>query len=210
MALRSVKILLLGDGAVGKTSLVRRFVEQRFDESYKMTIGVNVKKRELEEMDMTMMIWDIYGQQLNRELHSTNYSGADGALIVYDLIRYQTFESLDGWLDNVFSVTGNIPFVVLGNKYDLIQGFEKSGEDKTFDEYVEENHLEMIESHQRLYGEDPEFSRVPIKDLEEWVEDKEDRTDLRFSYYLTSAKTGENVEEAFRSLGSMLKEGENI
>ncbi|MFP3872362.1 MAG: Rab family GTPase [Candidatus Natronoplasma sp.] len=210
MAHRSVKILLLGDGAVGKTSLVRRFVEQRFDESYKMTIGVNVKKRELEDLDMTMMIWDIYGQQLNRELHSSNYSGADGALLVYDLTRYQTFESLDGWIDNVFSVTGNIPFVVLGNKYDLIQGFEESGEDKTFDGYVKENHLEVIESHQRLYGEDPEFSRVPRSDLERWAEDKEDHADMKFSYFLTSAKTGENVEQAFISLGKMLKEGEDI
>ncbi len=209
MAQRSVKILLLGDGAVGKTSLVRRFVEQKFDESYKMTIGVNVKKKEIDELNLTMMIWDIYGQKLNRDLHSTNYSGADGAILVCDLTRYETFESLDGWIDEVFSVTGKIPFVVFGNKNDLTKGFDRSDR-ADFDLYVKENHLEVVESHTRLYGEDPTFNRVNTKDLENWAEDKKEETDFDFPYFFTSAKTGENVERAFMSLGKLINEGDNF
>lgn len=208
MAQRSVKILLLGDGAVGKTSLVRRFVEQKFDESYKMTIGVNVKKKEIESLDLTLMIWDIYGQNINKDLHSTNYSGADGAMLVYDQTRYDTFESLEDWIDEVFSVLGNIPLVILGNKKDLLEDFEESSR-TDFDAFVKENHLDVVESHSRIYGEDPEFDKVPVKDLENWAERKEDRTEIDFSYFLTSAKTGENVEKAFRSLGKMIKEGDN-
>ncbi len=207
MARRSVKILLLGDGAVGKTSLVRRFVEQQFDESYKMTIGVNVKKKEIESLDLTMMIWDIYGQKLNKDLHSTNYSGADGAMLVYDLTRYETFKSIDEWIDEVFEVIGKIPLVILGNKNDLIKGFD--GSDRTdFDAFVKENHLDMVESHTRLYGEDPEFTRVPDKEMERWAEEKADHAGLDFSHFSTSAKTGENVEEAFITLGNMIKEGD--
>ncbi|MFP4000753.1 MAG: Rab family GTPase [Thermoplasmata archaeon] len=209
MAQRSVKILLLGDGAVGKTSLVRRFVEQEFNESYKMTIGVNVKKKEIESLDLTMMIWDIYGQRLNKDLHSTNYSGADGAMLVYDQTRYETFESLDEWIDEVFSVIGDIPLVILGNKNDLIKDFEES--DRTdFDAFVKENHLDVVESHTRLYGENPKFNKVTEEDLKDWSETKRDRGEVDFSYFLTSAKTGENVERAFRSLGKMIKEGDNV
>lgn len=208
MAQRSVKILLLGDGAVGKTSLVRRFVEQEFDESYKMTIGVNVKKKEMENLGLTMMIWDIYGQNINKDLHSTNYSGADAAMLVYDLTRYDTFKSLEDWIDEVFSVLGNIPLVILGNKNDLIQEFDESGK-TDFDSFVKENHLDVVESHSRIYGEDPEFNRVPLKELENWAEKRKAHSEIDFSYFLTSAKTGENVEEAFKSLGKMIKEGDN-
>ncbi len=98
MALRSRKILLLGDGAVGKTSLVRRFVEQKFDDRYIATIGVNVKKKRLPELGLKMMLWDIYGQKMNKNLHASHYSGGRWSHISIrpDTLRY-FFES--GWLD---------------------------------------------------------------------------------------------------------------
>ncbi len=208
MASRSVKILLLGDGAVGKTSLVRRFVEQKFDDKYKMSIGVNVKKRVIEELDLNMMVWDIYGQKLNKKLHSSHYSGADGAIIVYDLTRYETFVNLDDWIDHVFSYVGELPVAILGNKFDLIEAYETSDEED-FNHFVHRNHLEVLDAHTRIYGEDPVFRRVMVKDFWDWANKKKDETDLKFSFYMTSAKTGENVDEAFLSLSRMLAGSDN-
>ncbi len=207
MALRSYKILLLGDGAVGKTSLVRRFVEQKFDDRYIETIGVNVKKKEIPNLDIKMLLWDIYGQKMSKDLHASHYSGADGVIITYDLTRYKTFLNLDNWISDVFSITGNIPFVVIGNKFDLIEGYESSRY-SDIESYLKKEHAEMIAFYEDVYDEMPDFSRVSPEDLWVWAEDKKRDVDIDFPYYFTSAKTGENVEEAFRSLGKLLKESD--
>ncbi|MFO7791638.1 MAG: Rab family GTPase [Candidatus Saliniplasma sp.] len=207
MAQRSKKVLLLGDGAVGKTSLVRRYVEQEFHDRYIATIGVNVKKKKLPDLGIKMMLWDLYGQKINKNLHASHYSGADGAIIIYDLTRYDTFLSLDNWISEVFSVTGKIPFVVLGNKFDLIEDYENDGFDD-FDSFIEEEHKEVIDFYKEVYGELPNFSRVSLDDLWVWAEDKKRELDTDFSYFFTSAKTGENVEKAFRSLGKLLSESD--
>ncbi len=207
MAQRSIKILLLGDGAVGKTSLVKRFVEQRFDDKYIATIGVNVKKKTLPDLNVKLMLWDMYGQKMNKSLHSSHYSGADGAIIVYDLTRYDTFLSLASWINELFSVTGKIPFVVLGNKLDLIDEYENSGYDD-FDSFIEKEQEDVIDFYKRVYDELPDFSRVSPEDQCRWAEDKKYEIDSDFSYYFTSAKTGENVEEAFRKIAKLVIESD--
>ncbi len=202
MAQKSRKILLLGDGAVGKTSLVRRFVEQRFDDEYIATIGVNVKKKSLPDLGVKLMLWDMYGQKMNKDLHSSHYSGADGAIIVYDLTRYDTFLNLASWINEVFSVTGKIPFVILGNKLDLIEEYKNSRYDD-FESFIEKEQEDVIEFYEEVYDEIPDFSRVSLEDQCRWAEDKKYELDSDFSYYFTSAKTGENVEEAFRKIGEL-------
>jgi len=205
MALRSRKILLLGDGAVGKTSLVRRFVEQKFDDRYIATIGVNVKKKRLPELDIKMMLWDIYGQKMNKNLHASHYSGADGAIIVYDLTRHDTFLSLDGWIDEVFSVTGRIPFVILGNKVDLVEKYDGSSYDD-FESFIKREQSHVVDFYKEVYEEVPDFSIVSPDEQSEWAENKKSEIESDFSCYITSAKTGENVEEAFRKIGEILLE----
>ncbi|MGM0509689.1 MAG: Rab family GTPase [Thermoplasmatota archaeon] len=210
---RTAKIVLLGDGAVGKTSLVRRFVEQKFDDKYITTIGVNVKKKTLEGLNLKFMIWDIYGQKLNTELHASNYSGAEGAIIVYDLTRKNTFENLDFWLEDLFSVTGEIPFVVLGNKFDILEEFRKdvgSVEDnyEEFRDYIDKNYEEVIDYYQSVYDEMPSFKPVPSSDLWSWADKKGSELDTDFSYFFSSAKTGENVEKAFNQLGKLILKGD--
>ncbi len=207
MTQRSIKILLLGDGAVGKTSLVRRFVEQKFDDRYIATIGVNVKKKRLPDLGLNMMVWDIYGQKMNKDLHASNYSGADGAIIVYDLTRPDTFLNVDDWISEVFSITGKIPFVILGNKLDLIENYENSGYDE-FKSFIEEEQKEVVDFYREVYDEIPEFSKVSPEDLRKWGEDKKYKKGSDFTYFLTSAKTGENVEDAFRKIGKLSVEEE--
>lgn len=212
MAYRTFKIVMLGDGAVGKTSLVRRFVEKMFDDQYITTIGTNVKKKKLDELDVKLMIWDLYGQKLNTKLQSSNIIGADGALIVYDLTRMQTFKSLDDWIQELFKVTGEIPFVVMGNKYDLLEEFLQSDEEDTlsdegFQRFMKRRHKDVIEYYKQVYNEKPDFEAVPLEELTRWGEEKNDSLDTNFSYYKTSAKTGENVEEAFRELAKTILKG---
>lgn len=212
MAKRTAKVVLIGDGAVGKTSLVRRFVDKRFDDSYITTIGTNVKKKKIEDLDVNLLIWDLYGQKLNTDLQKANFKGANGAIVVYDLTRESTFKSVDDWLEELFEVTGEIPFIVLGNKYDLLEeflievGLDDVSEER-FEEFVKRHHVEVLDYYKKVYQEIPEFKAVPIDRLKEWGENKEDELDVDFSYYKSSAKTGENVEKAFREIAEYILRG---
>ncbi len=213
MAKRTAKVVLVGDGAVGKTSLVRRFVEQRFDDEYITTIGTNVKKKRIEDLNINLLIWDLYGQKLNKDLQKANFEGADGAIVVYDLTRENTFYSIDDWLEELFEVTGQIPFMVLGNKYDLLEDFlievdlEEVSEER-FQQFMKEHHVEVLDYYKKVYHEVPNFKSVPIDRFKEWGRKRKDKFDVDFSCYKSSAKTGENVEKAFRELAEFILRGE--
>ena len=123
-----VKVCRVGEAAVGKTSLIRRFVIDNFDDKYIQTLGTKVSKKEMSalnvdpsgEMKIDMTIWDIMGQKGFRELLKEAYFyGAKGILAVCDATRKKTLEDLDDWIEGVYSVTGKIPIEFLSNKIDL-------------------------------------------------------------------------------------------
>jgi small GTP-binding protein len=120
-----IKLCLLGDGAVGKTSLVRRFVFDVFDDKYIMSFGTKVSKKSMkvEGSTMDLMVWDILGQKTHVALHEAYYKGAAGALAVCDFTRPDTMRSLKGWLGSFRSVVGDKPVLILGNKSDLEKTF---------------------------------------------------------------------------------------
>ena len=121
------KVCLVGEHAIGKTSLIRRFVLDEFDDRYIVTLGAKVSKKELHlqvpggtpiQMDMT--IWDIMGSKGFRELlREAYFHGAQGILAVCDFTRYDTLEDLDSWVESVFRTVGEIPVVFAVNKSDL-------------------------------------------------------------------------------------------
>jgi small GTP-binding protein len=122
------KICLVGDLAVGKTSMIRRYVLNAFDDSYLTTLGTKVSKKVIDvplpeqnlQLSMDMVIWDIMGQHGFQELLKEAYFfGARGILAVADLTRAETLESLRGWIDCVVSVAGNVPILLAVNKADL-------------------------------------------------------------------------------------------
>jgi len=160
------KICLLGDGEVGKTSLIRRYVLDLFDDQYIQTFGAKVSKKvlDLEDVNLTLMIWDVLGQKTQKALHSTYYAGANGALLVCDMTRPETFEHLKHWSADLLEVSGEIPVIILGNKCDL----------------------EM---------------KIDPLDLEDFA------ATLGCPMMLTSAKTGQGVQEAFQALGELTMEG---
>ncbi len=116
-----LKLCLLGDGAVGKTSLVRRYVFDVFDDKYLKSFGTKVSKKTvaLADTQVDLMIWDILGQRTHNTLHAAYYRGAVGALVVCDCTRPETVASLASWVDGFVSVVGDMPITILVNKCDL-------------------------------------------------------------------------------------------
>lgn len=117
-----LKVIVIGDGAVGKTSLTTHFAYGRFIEYYKMTIGVDffVKDVRIKDDDIVrLQIWDTAGQERFAFMRPSYYEGASGGFLVYDVMRPDTFNHLDRWLREVYEKCGRIPLFVLGNKIDL-------------------------------------------------------------------------------------------
>lgn len=120
------KVCLVGEHAVGKTSLIRRFVLDEFDDRYIVTLGAKVSKKELmfvaedTELQMDMTVWDIMGSRSFRELlREAYFHGAQGVLAVCDITRSTTLDEIDGWMESVFRTIGPVPAVIVVNKNDL-------------------------------------------------------------------------------------------
>ncbi|OGS51290.1 MAG: hypothetical protein A3K65_06110 [Euryarchaeota archaeon RBG_16_68_12] len=124
------KVCLVGEAAVGKTSLIRRYVLDQFDDSYLATIAAKVTKKNVEilmppegtPVSMEMAIWDVMGQRRFRELLADAYfAGVSGILAVADVTRKQTLDALYEWIDRVDMVSSQAPVVIAVNKADLTE-----------------------------------------------------------------------------------------
>jgi len=162
-----LKVCLVGEEAVGKTSLIRRFVTGQFDESYIRTLGAVVTKKTMrlkdaagEDVQVDMVILDIMGKRTFMQLFKDAYfSGARGVLAVFDMTRKSTLKDLVTWINGVRETVGSIPVVVLANKTDMVE-------------------------RQEIRDEDVAEVLGP----------------LGLKILKTSAKTGDNVEDAFLGL----------
>ena len=169
------KVCLVGEHAVGKTCLVRRYVFNEFSDRYISTIGAKVTKKKIavqhpktkESVDVDLMIWDIMGQKGFRQLlQGTYFFGAQGIVAVCDNTREYTLSDLEDWIEGIQGITEEIPTVFLGNKCDL--------------EDLQEIGLNELKSFASGY-ESP-------------------------GAYLSSAKTGFNIELAFKTLSGKILE----
>lgn len=121
-----LKILLTGDGGVGKTSLITQYIHGKIRPGYKATIGVDIFKKEVTTRSgerVILQIWDLSGQSRFGQIRSRFYAGADGQIVVFDLTNENTLHSIGGWVDeallNLKNRVGNLPKIVVGNKVDL-------------------------------------------------------------------------------------------
>lgn len=172
MASVKKKICLLGSFAVGKTSLVERFVHNRFDEKYLTTIGVKISQKVLppikdnqsgKMIQHTFLIWDIAGLDKFDSVAKNYFRGAAGALAVADLTRPETIGHISHVCDKLKSVNPDACVVVLGNKLDIFKEDQKT--------------LSELKTTAANFSSD---------------------------MILTSAKTGEQVEEAFVNLSQKI------
>ncbi|MFX1419306.1 MAG: Rab family GTPase [Promethearchaeota archaeon] len=157
-----LKIVLLGEASVGKTSLVYRFIENKFRENYKSTLGVNLLKKDMSIEgygDVSAQIWDLGGQESFKSLRKLYLEGANGALLVYDMTSQKSFEKLDEWVQSFRDARNDAPMILIGNKSDLEKQIKISENESS--DYANKNNMGMI---------------------------------------ITSAKTGQNVEQAFIQL----------
>lgn len=165
------KVCLVGESAVGKTSLIRRYVLDQFSDDYMTTLGTKVMKKRMtldlpakRIADMMMTVWDIMGEREIMDIVKESYfHGAGGILAVCDLTREETLSPLTQWIQAARRVVGNLPIVLAANKLDLIP---------------------------------PNSIRRLSVGLESFARDHD------ASVVLTSAKTGENVELAFKKLAA--------
>ncbi len=171
------KVILMGDGSVGKTSLRRVYMGEGFKASYMITIGADfaVKKMTLEGgHDVSIQIWDLAGQEHFKSVRSTFYRGAQGALAVYSTVERSSFENIENWVEECWSNAGKkIPVVLIGNKIDLREQF--------IDNPVMRQTIVTTEEGQALA-------------------DRIAQRGVHASFIETSAKTGKNVEAAFLEL----------
>ncbi len=164
------KIALLGDVSVGKTSLIRRFVLDEFEDRYIETIGTKVSRREVsltapsgDPVEVNLIVWDIIGHKDPRRVPASYYKGVAGVIVVCDSTKFVTFTELDFWVGRMRSLAGaTTPMVFLANKADLPNR-----------EVTEEN----------LHGLAKTFS---------------------MPHLYTSARTGENVAEAFKVIAQLV------
>ena len=116
------KIIVIGDPAVGKTSLLDNFQSKKFKTQYIPTVGVNIVKEqvELEDGIVNLMIWDIAGQPQFYMLHRPYFNGADGMMLAFDITRSSTFSNVQNWFNTAqkFGLS-SIPRLLIGNKTDL-------------------------------------------------------------------------------------------
>ena len=101
------KIVVIGDGAVGKTSLIARFAEKTFQAEYKPTLGTNIVIKELKvgNNSIKLLLWDIAGQAKWRDVRHLYYKGAQGCILVFDVTRPGTFESIPSWFTDLVEIS---------------------------------------------------------------------------------------------------------
>ena len=119
------KICVIGDGAVGKTSLIKKFTQGSFNKDYIKTVGAQFSRYEIKvgennKIRAQLFFWDIAGQQEFTFMRPSFYKGAKATIIVYDLTREDTMRNVTKWIDNISTYCGKLPTVCFGNKSDLI------------------------------------------------------------------------------------------
>ena len=156
------KICMLGAFAVGKTSLVRRYVKQLFSEEYYTTVGVRIDRKtvKLDDNLIEMVLWDIHGEEELKKVQQSYLTGSSGNIFVADVTRKETLKVIIGIKQETERVIGKVPFVLVLNKIDLADEIKMD--------------LGAVEQLKK----------------EGWKVQK------------ASAKTGDGVEDAFRTLAT--------
>ncbi|MFW9824542.1 MAG: Rab family GTPase [Candidatus Thorarchaeota archaeon] len=172
MSLFKFKITIIGDAAVGKTSLIKRYTTDSFEKDYISTLGMQFSSynETIEGEIVELLLWDLAGQESFSTLRDRFYTGSSGAIVVFSLApeELETYSHVTKWMSDVREACGNIPIMLFGNKADLVDqnALMKSPDYTTSDVHVKK----FAQDHKII------------------------------DYYKTSALTGQDVKKAFQAL----------
>ena len=176
------KTVLIGDPAVGKTSIRRKYLGKGFISSHIATIGVDFAQKYTSHKGEThrLVIWDLAGQYSFESVRRHYYQGCSSLIFVYSIIDRESFERASRWLVEVYKYLGEVPpTAIIGNKVDIKNQF-------------------------------PEKDIVPTEEGRAFTEYFTEKLDVPAVFAETSAKTGENVQEAFSELVAMMCDAAGI
>lgn len=173
------KVVLMGEGSVGKTSIRSKFMGVGFKSEYIKTIGADFASKAiiLGNNKVHFQIWDLAGQTMYKHVRSSFYSGCKCGFLVFDLTSPETLDKLDSWIEESLQHSQGFlkTFIVVGNKHDL-----------------------------------KDQIKVQQSDVDALLKKLNDLENIEAAYLVTSAKTGENIEEAFETMGKMFLEREGF
>jgi small GTP-binding protein len=172
----SYKLILIGDGSVGKTSIRKRYMGQNFVKEHLQTLGADfaAKTIKYEDKQIILQIWDVAGQRRFETIRDKYYQNTHGILLMFDITNRHSFDNIPTWLQEFLKNKGEgiVSIVIIGNKADL----ENENQDSVLDDEVEVYLQQLIP-----WGESVGLNFYP-------------------KYMKTSALTGENVKEAFTEI----------
>ena len=178
----TLKVILVGDGAVGKTSIRRQYLGEGFRSDYQMTIGADLAKKESSVLysggrQIKYIIWDLAGQPRFESVRKAYYTSAMGALVVFDTTRVDSFQNIVLWMNEFWKNNGQgpVPLIILGNKADLRNAVSSSVSDRKAQQFA--SILSQVAEKHRGF---------------------------KIHYLPTSAKTGLNIDLAFELLGEAI------
>ena len=161
----NLKIIFVGDVSVGKTSVIERYINNNFKDDYTCTIQAEQKTKIINEDSNTsirMDIWDTAGQEKFRSLTRQYYRDSQGAIIVFDITKKRTFDSLQTWIDDIQDYSDkDIPIIIVGNKSDLID--EREVSENNINEFLNDKYTYFEVSAK--YGNNIDLAFNKIKKL---------------------------------------------
>ena len=179
------KIILIGSSSVGKSSILQRYIQKVFNESYSCTIGVDffMKSLDIGDKSIKMQLWDTAGTEKFRSITTGYYRGANAAFIVFDLTSKQSFECLNEWIENYYKYSdpnSEKNVVLIGNKCDLVDRREITQEE--IDKFIKDNNIMYYETSAKTGQNIDEcfyfIAEKLVKEFENKENEEEKRTDL--------------------------------